>query len=374
MIPVFVLLVIATFIMNALESKKVIETKLPDDRVSHSPTSLLQETQVEGERHLLMDYNGMLRLTFPVKKPANEFRIVVTGGSFAIGDPYVAEFRNNSNTYLGYGGIPDWLQADLSARYPSRRIKVINAGVSGGNSDFVRDVVEQLVDKANPDLMILITGNNEGFVAKTSVNDTLYQWILYRTLKRSLLPSFSKKERPLFPPQDPDNQAIAKNYQSNVLDMIHRVKNKGAQILVATMPINLKFQGRLPEDFNTLKQPEDDPFLNDGLKLMAEKKYSEAIRQFVQSKNSVFVARYLGECFEAMGDIKKSRDFYKIYVEGNPLGRARPSYNSFIRDTCKKSGCLLADLKCISNKHTRSRFRKRKSFLTTAICYGKGIG
>jgi thioredoxin-like negative regulator of GroEL len=81
-------------------------------------------------------------------KPADTWRVVVLGESAVQGVPTPAF------------GLVAQLRAQLRARYPERKIEVLNAGVVAINSHVVRRIMEDLAD-FSPDLVVVYLGNNE---------------------------------------------------------------------------------------------------------------------------------------------------------------------------------------------------------------------
>ena len=81
-------------------------------------------------------------------KPADVKRIVVLGGSAAMGDPEVAY------------GMPRILEQLLAARFPEHKMEVINAAVTAVNSHVVLSIAQDCA-RLQPDAWIVYLGNNE---------------------------------------------------------------------------------------------------------------------------------------------------------------------------------------------------------------------
>jgi len=345
LVILFVFLVIATAGLLVLEENKIIDTKRQDDIVTHSPTNLLETINVGGKKMFeIMNPDRpdplMVHRILPVEKPVKGLRMLVVGASFAQGDPYVDPAQNA----LGFGGIPDWVEAELSQRFPSLEIEIVNAAFGGTNSQGVLTVVKELM-VIQPDILMVLCGNNEGYVPKTPFNQPLHDWILYRALKKAVIPDPEKDERPLFHPQDDDNQKIEENYQANILKMIEIANRAGAKVMLGTLPVNLKFLGRIPDsDSVTHMYPTDDPIILKGRDLISQEKFDQAIKELSKSKNSSYAARFMAEAFEGKGEYEKALGLYKLSVQANPKGRMRPSFIKFIRRTCKSGKAVLVDL------------------------------
>lgn len=340
LVAVALALLLATIVLTLLERGGAIDTERADDRVAyHAGRFLLTETTDAGDFYVLGDAT-MMTSRFAATKPPDTFRVFITGGSFALGEPYVSP----RGTGVGFGGIADWLRALLEMRFPSRRFEVINAAADGQNSDRIRALVEELV-ATKPELIVVATGNNEGFVAATRFNQALHQWIVYRALKKTLMPDPPPDERLFFPPQDDNLRKIETRFRQNLEAIAAAAKKQNAPLALATMPIRLRGEVHNPQYFGdkVLREPEDDPALQRGKQALAQGDYEAALAHFAESENPAYAARYVGQCYEAMGRYDEARQFYKVYVQQNPLGRTRPSYNVFVRELAAKENLLLVD-------------------------------
>ena len=76
------------------------------------------------------------------------FRVVVLGGSAAMGDPYPS------------AGVPRMIEAMLTARHPGNPVEVINAAMTAINSHVVRTIARDC-RRLKPDAIIIWMGNNE---------------------------------------------------------------------------------------------------------------------------------------------------------------------------------------------------------------------
>ena len=427
-------LVVVSVILYILEQARLINTVGPESSIAYLEREYIQIIKTpKGDFYQINPPTTQTR--FPVKKSENTFRIIVTGGSFARGDPYIFynpyaggppkppdpgappdaggppnrdqpqlpggpqpppsaasdEFTEPIpgkhhgeghrpigdpkpvfNAYFstepikgqpsfsgipigdpeieskvppGFGGIPSWLNAILEMRFPSIHFEVISAGSPGANSLRVMKIVERLMS-IEPDLVIVATGNNEGYVSKTPYNEVLYNWILYRALNRVVKFIFKPKPSDFYPgKQDPNNVLIEHQFHESIERIIEITGKHGVPLALATLPINLHYEGPNPRFLGeALPVPENDEHIESGMRLQKEKKYEQALEQFKKSSHVAFSAKAMGECYEAMGEYEKAKKHYMKYVQHNPLGRTRPSYNEFIRKTSRDNGLLLYDL------------------------------
>ncbi len=81
-----------------------------------------------------------------------------------------------------------------------------------------------------------------------------------------------------------------------------------------------------------------------GLALQTNGQYLEAISEYQKSPEQHFATKLIGECFEAIGEFNKAREFYRISTELLPENRMRPSLNDFLRDLALQERFHLVDL------------------------------
>lgn len=343
-ISLALLLVLATVILTILEKLDYIDTFRADDKVAYTSGDFLKiEKTDHGKFFVLSDHSSapyMIKSRFPVKKSPKTFRIFITGGSFALGDPYVDPLIETPDV----GDISSWLKAMLETIYPKLKFEIINASAGGQNSGRVATIAQELLSAA-PDLVIVATGNNEGYVPKTRFNDKLQKWIAYRALKRSLLPEPSPDQRYFFPPQNLDTQRIENYFRENISNIVRAYKAKNKTLALATMPIHLTYNGPNPRMIGkAIPYPKGDKYIETGRELMRDGKYEEGIKSFSSSPNQAYASKYIAESFYKLKKTDLALEFYKIYVQQNPMGRTRPSYNVFIRELAQKENLLLIDL------------------------------
>ncbi len=326
---------LGTAILKVLEAHGLLQTERADDRVAYLPDRWLLQSRGQFRFH----NRSMLAETFPVRKPARTIRLVTTGESFMMGSPFVSPERFGKEQ----GGIPDWLGAELPLRYPSLRFEVINAACGGQNSFRVREIVDGLVG-VHPDLLIIGVGNNEGYVPLTRFNEELHKWIVYRVLKRSLLPSPADDERAYFSPQDPDTRRIEENYRANMRGMVVACRQAKAPVMLLALPINWKYDDADPRDHGQSGSASDDPRIAHARRLMERGDLNGAERLLVRSPQQGYAALYLARIAERRGDLAQARKLYRLHVQLVPNNRTRPSYNDFVRQLAREQNVALADL------------------------------
>jgi len=357
-----VFFLLATLILLTLERRKIITTQRPDDLVAYPPVDFIKLQKGENGPMVHFDDPFMVSFPFPAKKAPGTIRIFIAGESFAMGSPYLTQ---NSRTPEG-GDLPGWLEAIMKDRFPSMRFEVICAAAGAQNSARVLAIVESLV-RLEPDIIVTATGNNEGFVPVTSLNENLHLWILYRLMKKTLLhfPEFS--ERPLFSPQDPNNERLRKYFQDNIRGIDKATRQHGVRLVLCTMPINLKFYLTDP------KSPlNDDPVIVRARELQSRGRYPEALDLYRQSANLTFCLRYIAGCYEGMGHYEEATVYYRLAVEQAPRQQTRPSFNKFLRAFTSENRVPLADLETAMERISPHGIPTAEQFLDPCHLTWKG--
>jgi lysophospholipase L1-like esterase len=320
-----------TLALTLLSRLGALDADRPDDRARYGPAEpILRRT---GDNFQIVGPQ-MLRRSFPVKKGAGTCRVFVTGESFAQGQPYVLPHTQRE----AGGDLVNWLRAELETRFPSRRFEVINAAAPAINSTGVRAIAVELI-AAEPDLLVVLTGNNEGAVAETRFNEALHQWIVYRVLKRGLLRESVPAERPYFTPQNPERDKIAAQFRENLTAIAAASRQAGVPLAVATLPIHLRYEAPPAAQ----DEPPDDA-LAAGDRLRAAGRCREAAQAYGRSRQQARALLGLARCAEATGDFAQAKQLYRSAIELHPQNRIRPSFNEIIREVARSSGATLIDL------------------------------
>ncbi len=188
------------------------------------------------------------------RKPANTVRIVVLGESAAQGIP-VPSF-----------GFAAQLRAQLRTRYPGKEIEVINTGIVAINSHVVYQIAREL-SGYSPDLYVVYMGNNEVvgpygpgcaylsempplwvirlsvFVRSTRIGQ-LASAFLGRLAKEGRLPAvWGGMCMFLYNAvggDDPRLEAVYRNFQANLEDIVRVASGAGAKTLLCTVACNVR--------------------------------------------------------------------------------------------------------------------------------------
>ena len=331
--------VAATAALAGLERAGLLDTFRQDDSVLFLEGTFLKADTAAG-LYRIMDPQSpkVVQASFPLRKKRGTFRVFITGESFVRGGHHYAP----GTPPPGYGTIPDWMQQLLEARYPSRRFEVVNAGANGQTSFRIVSVVDELV-RADPDLLVVAMGNNEGLLGASGASELLHDWVLYRLLKKGLVPEPPKEERPAFQPQMGAPHDIRESFRANVEHMVAAAKARGVPVMLAPLPLNLLDIARTFSAEESRKVGED-PACFEARRLASQGACDAAAEAGTSCSQPFFVAVTTAQCLHRAGRYEEARGAYELAVEIEPRGRTRPSLNQILRDVAAEQGTLLADL------------------------------
>jgi tetratricopeptide (TPR) repeat protein len=194
-------------------------------------------------------------------KPEGTMRILVVGGSAAMGDPEPAY------------GPSRTLEVLLQARYPKRKFEIVNMAVTAINSHVVLPIVRDCM-RLKPDVVIVYMGNNEvhgPFGSGTVFSEqapplwAIRFGLAAKTTKLGQLASrfggtegipeswggmeMFLKQRVAW--QDEKLKSVYRHYEANLHDIIDVALEGRAKVIVSTVAVNLKDSPpfiSLPED------------------------------------------------------------------------------------------------------------------------------
>jgi len=237
---------LVNFVVERLEREQVLETGRTD-QASQLTGRADHVSQVLEERLWREDSGQWTRTDyaddfvpsrdFAVQK-ADGFRAFVLGASFAEGTPYPLDAAQGEG-----GGIASFVEAELRRRNPGRVIEVVNAAASGRNSTWVRDVAREVLEY-DPDVLIVASCNNEGAPAPGWINEYLRRQGAYRMMQKLLRPDARPNgERSWYTPQDLDTKTLREQFAFNIRTIVNQARDRGTKVLLATLPINLRYAG-----------------------------------------------------------------------------------------------------------------------------------
>ena len=263
---------------------------------------------------------------FSAIKSSDTIRIFILGGSVA------HEFNHSSFESLLQEVILD------------KKFEVINCGMDGYDSYRVY-LIEKEILKYDPDLIIVLSGNNE-FRNKMKINLKAYYlnkflsnfWV-FRKVQNKIVQLFDKKD-PQFN-RNGEKRIIA--YEKNIRNITLSAKKKGVPIILCTLPVNMKdYPPNVPipicKEFYA------------GSFFLENDKYSKAIEEFenllkIKPKNP-FGFYYLGHTYERMKNFTKAKEYYLKHLDSSEddWDVATPRSNEIVRKVCVEEEVGLVDL------------------------------
>lgn len=179
---------------------------------------------------------------FAAVKPKDAFRVFVLGGSIA--------------SLLQYSGEKGEFANVLADVLPGKKVEVINCGMAGYES-FREALVEQEILDYSPDLIVFLTGHNEGLASAP-----FPVWVMHAQERLSRLGAFRALVHKLHPDADSekghtDARADARDatFAKNLTENIRHAREHGVAVAVVVPPRNY----REPAEMN--KTPYDAAFV-----------------------------------------------------------------------------------------------------------------
>jgi tetratricopeptide (TPR) repeat protein len=268
----------------------------------------------------------------PKEKGPNTYRIFVLGESAAMGFP---------DPSLSFARV---LEVMLRASFPATRFEVVNCSMVAINSHGVLQIARQCAEY-QPDLIVVHLGNNEvvgpfgaaGVLGPFSSNVGVARMNL--ALKRSrcgqlideVLQRISQRGKPkevwngmsmlLDSKVSSDDTRLANvyaNFRTNLQDIVRSGRDAGAQVVLCTVPVNLKNCAPFASVHSSALAGDQlagwQQHFNEGVRLQAEKKYTDAIRSFREAEKTdagyAELAYRLAQCQLATGDKETAREAF----------------------------------------------------------------
>jgi hypothetical protein len=332
------LLLLASWAVERLEERQVVETARPDDRVQFVDEALFRR---EGDRWVTTAYAHRFAVpsSFAADK-GDRWRLFALGGSFMMGTPYVDQVHGEERA----GGIPGFLRAQLSAASLDREIEIINMGAGAQDSHRVRRIAEIVVDH-EPDALLVATCNNEGVLAPSRLRELLHRQGGYRLLAR-LLTDPGGEGRPLYTPQDPDLAALGDQFRANLAAIVALCRERGIPLFLATLPQNLRYtgleHGHGPGQ-GEVHDPGEDPCVQPARTMVEQGRPAEALAALEGCDHVADALRWAGLARLELGEHEPARVHLQQSLELAPRNRCRGSFEGIIRAQAG-DGVTLVDL------------------------------
>jgi tetratricopeptide (TPR) repeat protein len=263
--------------------------------------------------------------TFPDRLGARDLRVFVVGESVA--------YRLGTEA----------LVKPLSAAFPGRDVRVINAGM-GGYDVYRAALIQRELLALSPQLFVVLVGNNQNFAPRRLIGVERVWYTGYRLnlfLRRSWiwtsLQDWVESRSPA-----PGPEVGLKRFELGLRDILRRARERSVPVVVCTLAANVRDcppHGELPLN-------EREFFL--AWSAQEEGRAAEALLQL-----QAFTKRlpgdpmghyYLAKLLFAAGRWEDARREFIAALDGDYPDRCSPAKNAVIRRLAAEEGAALADL------------------------------
>lgn len=309
---------------------------------------------------------------FTMPKQRGVFRIFCLGGSAA-----------NGGAFGNPGAFPKWMEIMLDASEDGRKYEVINSGQGGIPLSEVKLIAKRTL-KADPDLIVIYSGNNEFFYHRNQPKHSyrlpapllktiywlkeryvtrLFQYYLNKTIQRR--PAFGWEEeavlrhasyiveKQLDSKWDRSNrEKVMSDYRSDLISIVEMAREKGARVILCTVAVNLKDYEPVGSYHSTgLSEAEKKRWRQ----LVAKGKKEFAENDVISARNLFLKAAsidpmpaqlnfYLGHCFLRQEQNDGAYKYFEKALDRDPLrNRAGTDLNAIVREVGEKLQVPVAD-------------------------------
>lgn len=374
LVPLAALLLTVEGGVRWLEARGTLDTRSPDDAVQYVIDELFERSGawIHTTRYA---ETTMVPGRFRAEKPDDGWRVMVVGGSFALGSPFVHPDHGRETA----GGITSWMRASLHARYPNHTPEVINLGSGGQDSNRVRRIALSALAQS-PDVLVVATCNNEGFLPPGTVSRHLRKLGGYRLLVQLLRPTPDPEDRPLHTLQHPDVAAIEKAHRTNLEAIRDAAAARGVRVLFATLPVNLRYTGTNQIHQVGSAPAEDGTCVSAGRAHYESGDFEAAITALSACEDVPEALRWTGFSLLALERPAEAKAALEAALELAPYNRCRPSFNNNIRAVAAQeapgaqNAVALADLEARAIAESPSGFPGSEVFVDYCHMTREGYG
>lgn len=297
----------------------------------------------------------------PRQKAPDTLRVFVLGGSASAGLGF------SPNVTFGRH-----LEQLLERGHPERTIELVNLGIVAISSTQVRLLVEDVLARYEPDLLIVYSGNNEFLELHARKYAEIREgpaarvrgWIMSTNLQRALREALVGPARPAAPPlRDPaqdererltearivrevqstpaEIEAVLGTYAANLEAMARAASAAEVPLILCGVAANREWRGRedLPADW-IRSLPGGPRTREQALAVLAEVLAREELGALERWEALFQRATLLRE----LGDVEGAREGFRAAHEQDPhLRRALARQSELARDVAARTGALYLD-------------------------------
>ena len=285
---------------------------------------MFRKEQVDGRWVYRTARERAPKQEFPAIKPENVFRVFVIGGSVAM------PFSDHAKTRLG---------EFLTSAVTGKKFEIVGCGM-GKYDSYRESLVQREVLGHGPDLIILLSGNNE-YATPVKVNPALYK--LNFNLRRSrLYRGVQDKFIPKRRVQLSMGERLAM-FEENLKSMIARAQARHVPMVLCTLPVNFR------DICSEGNSPLGNPDFNAGWIAFEKNEPTAAMRHFTRFASSrpenPYGYFWMARCHDKLGEYDKARERYLQSLDAdNPGHGCPPRRNAVLRRLVSENGVILADV------------------------------
>jgi len=299
-------------------------------------------------------------LRFPVHKAPGTFRIFILGESAAMGDP--------AQSYA-----PDrYLEMLLREKYPGTKFELVNVAFTAINSHVILPIARECAAQEG-DLWIVYMGNNEmvgPYGAATVFGRqapplpyvrlvlALQRWRTGQWLRElgdkwagpgAHATTWGGMEmflRNQIAPDNPRKEAVYRNFQSNLDDIVQAGIHAGAKVLLNTVAVNLKdcppFASMSSASLSSADRAQYDQLYANGIEAAGAMDFAKAADLFERAARldakPAELQFHWGECLLAQTNVAAAREHFELACDRDALPfRADSRINGVIRAEREKA-------------------------------------
>lgn len=320
-------------VIEWLGREGAVDLHRPDDGVQFVEEALLERGPDDTWTTTRYAQELMLPSSFARTKGGG-WRVFVLGGSFAMGTPYSHQEDGRETP----GGMASFLRARLQARFPQRRMEVVNLGAGGEGSQRVKRITEDVLPH-EPDALFVASCNNEGASPPSAMREYLHTLGGYRLMTKLLAPSEQLAGRGLHTVQESQVKDLRDQFRGNLESMAQQTRDAGVPLLLATLPANLRYTGWSMSPFAdgadiTLQvtREEQSPCVAAGREAFEAERWNDAIELLSTCDDVGEALRWIGLAEVELGHVEQGKALLEQSIELLPRNRCRPSFNAVIRE------------------------------------------
>lgn len=301
-------------------------------------------------------------LAVAVPKPAGTFRVLVLGESAAMGDPEPAY------------GLARQLERVLQTQMPGSKVEVLNLAMTAINSHVIREIARD-ASFLQADAWVIYAGNNEvvgPFGAGTVFGRRAAPlwfvraqlWSRKAKLVQALDALLQRDSRGLewmgmemflqhrVQRTDPDLRTVQENFEANLEEVIQLGKEAGAEVVIATMAVNLEdcppFGSAHRGELAGERRQQWEQAFKAGVAAQDAKQFREALAAyetaFKLNDGHAELAYRIGQCLSAREEETGARSYFALARDLDVL-RFRADTESLrrTREVCQREEAALVD-------------------------------